>query len=133
MRRSFVLLLALGALLATAAVAQAATVYFAGAIGGKSVRPRTVYLSADGTLEVIKVTWSSWDGPTAVGSGTAAYHGCDPNCAAGKKRSTAVTVKLTDRVTCKGSQYDDKVALVERSGRQPFVSNLRLDTFKPCR
>ena len=133
MRRTFALLLALGALLGTAAVAQAATVYFAGAVGGRSVRPRTVYLSGDGTLDVIKVKWRSWGTATAVGTGTAAYHGCDPSCAAGKEHRTAVTVKLSDLTACKGSRYYDKVALIGRSGKPLFASDLRLDSFKPCR
>lgn len=135
MRRSVALCLAAAALLVCATAAQAATrTWFAGALGGKRAHPRTLYLSADGTLEVIHARWHSWGGATATARGTAAYHGCTPNCAAGKEHRAAVTVKLSDRVTCHGTRYYNSVRLYSRrTGKALFRRDLRLDRWAPCR
>lgn len=135
MRRSITLCLTLAALLAGATAASAAaSTWFSGAVAGKRIRPATLYLSADGTLDVIHARWSSWGGATASAHGTAAYHGCTPDCAAGKEHRAAVTVRLSDPVRCHGTRYYNAVRLFSRrTGRPMFARDLRLDKWAPCR
>ncbi|HEX4398651.1 MAG TPA: hypothetical protein VH136_13520 [Trebonia sp.] len=40
-------------------------------------------LSGDGTTVLWDMTWPTWTGGQAVGTGTEKIDGCDPNCAAG--------------------------------------------------
>ena len=134
MRRTLALLLSLGVLLAAAAVAQAAsTTYFHGASAGRTVKPKNVYLSADGTLDVYHMKWIKW-GASAVGFGTANYHGCTPTCAAGKNHTRSVVVRLNHQVTCKGVRYFNRVQLFDRHSLKPlFVRDLSHDAWAPCR
>jgi hypothetical protein len=134
MKRSVALLLALAALLATAAIAQAATtVFFQGVDPGRVVKPKTLFLTGDGTLDVFHVSWQTWGVGQAIGHGTAEYHGCTPDCAAGKSHSAAVTVKLSDMVSCSGKTYYSHVTLLRSSGAKLFASYLRNNHWAPCR
>ena len=49
-------------------------------------------LSGDGTTVLWDMTWPTWTGSQAVGTGTEKIDGCDPNCAAGPEYAVAVTV-----------------------------------------
>jgi hypothetical protein len=134
MKRSFALLLAVAAVLAAVATAQAATTtFFQGADAGRVVKPKTLFLTGDGTLDVFHVTWQSWGGALATGHGTAEYHGCKPDCAAGKQHSAAVTVKLSDPVSCSGRTYYSRVSLIQSSGAPLFKSYLHGNHWAPCR
>jgi hypothetical protein len=46
-------------------------------------------LSGDGTTVLWDMTWPTWAGGQAVGTGTEKIDGCDPNCAAGPEYSVA--------------------------------------------
>lgn len=52
-------------------------------------------LSGDGTVVLWRMTWPSWSGTEAVGTGTEAIESCDPNCAAGPNYRVPVTVTFT--------------------------------------
>ena len=52
-------------------------------------------LSGDGTTVLWNMTWPTWTGGQAVGTGTEKIDGCDPNCAAGPEYSVAVTVTFS--------------------------------------
>jgi len=52
-------------------------------------------LSGDGTTVLWDMTWPTWTGGQAVGTGTEKIDGCDPNCAAGPEYSVAVTVTFS--------------------------------------
>jgi hypothetical protein len=135
MRRSITLLAAVAALLGCATAAHAASsTWFAGVGGGKKIRPATLYLSGDGTLDVIHARWSSWGGRVATAHGIAAWHGCTPNCAAGKPHRTAVIVTLLHPVSCHGTRYYNTVRLFSRrTGHPMFARALRLEKWAPCR
>jgi hypothetical protein len=134
MKRTFALLLALGALLAGAATAQAAsTVFFQGVDPGRVVKPKTLFLTGDGTLDVFHASWQTWGGAQAIGHGTAEYHGCTPSCAAGKPHSAAVTVKLSGKVSCSGRTYYDTVTLIKGNGAELLRSYLHANHWAPCR
>lgn len=55
-------------------------------------------LSGDGTAELSAMTWSTWTGTEAVGSGTEKLDGCTPDCASGKLYAVKVTVTFTKPV-----------------------------------
>jgi hypothetical protein len=52
-------------------------------------------LSGDGTTVLWDMTWPTWTGSEAVGTGTEKIDACDPDCAAGPDYSVAVTVTFT--------------------------------------
>jgi hypothetical protein len=73
-------------------------------------------LTADGTLFVGGVQWTSWGGPSAVGTGTAEYHGCTPNCAQAPVHTALVSIHLFDIRSCSGRAYPSGVNLTLNSG-----------------
>lgn len=132
------------AVVALSAVASAAgrcerSVCFVGAVNNVQVKPRTLYLSADGTLEVVHVTWSRWGGTVARGRGTAYYHGCSPTCAQAPRAHATVTVRLSDTLACAPTRdtpnglYYNRVRLTLRSGRDLDGAALRRLQWAPCR
>lgn len=127
-RRLTVGLLAFALMLAAAPIADAATVWFDGAIINRHVRPSPLWLSADGTLVVLNVHWSRWGGRVAVGRGTAEYHGCAPSCGQAPAHHVSVTINLWDIVSCSGRAYYNKVTLYERRGKLP----VRFQRWAPC-
>jgi hypothetical protein len=55
-------------------------------------------LSGDSTTLLSNMTWPTWTGAEAVGTGTEKIDGCTPNCAAGKLYAVKVTVTFTKPV-----------------------------------
>jgi hypothetical protein len=100
----------------TVTATPAVPVYFQGVAGPAAQRPATLELTADGTLEVERVQWSSWGGPEATGTGNALYHGCTPNCAAAQPHSAVVSVRLSDPRVCGGRRYYSGITLTLSSG-----------------
>jgi hypothetical protein len=136
MKRTLTLVLvALGVLLgASTAVRAAATPVFMNADNEKQVRPRSLYLTGDGTLDVLKVSWRSWGATQAIGTGVADYHGCTPSCAAGKPHQLQVIVRLGSPVTCHGRRYFNRVQLFNRRTTKPFFTSfLAHQNWAPCR
>ena len=82
-----------------------ATVYFAesGDANGTVVyRPAChagCQLSGDGTTGLWDMTWTSWTGTEAVGTGTEKLDDCNPNCAAGTLHAVPVTVTFSKPVS----------------------------------
>ncbi len=116
--------------LALASTAAAATVYFTGADAGRHVRPRTLALTGDGTLEVSKVHWSAWGGMFARGSGEAEYHGCTPKCASAPVHHAHVSIRLSNIRSCGVRAYYTHVRLTLPSGRLLEPRFLRI-SYKP--
>jgi hypothetical protein len=135
MKRTLALLTALGALLVVAAVAHAASrPVFLDVDNQPQVTPHTLFLTGDGTLDVVKLSWSAWGPGPAIGTGTAEFHGCTPSCAAGKQHTERVTVRLSDQASCKGRRYYDRVSLRDRrTGKPRFTSYLAHQNWAPCR
>jgi hypothetical protein len=108
------------------------TVYFRGAVNGPRVEPKSLYLTADGTLYVGNLVWSKWGGRAAQGLGLAEYHGCKPNCAAAKVHRARVHVRLTGIRSCHGNRYYTHVALRKRGGGLLEAKYLNRQTWGPC-
>jgi hypothetical protein len=68
--------------------------------GFGQVRPLTVYNGGDGTGRVTAITWASWGGPTAVGSGTGYWVG--PNEPSAGASPQPATIEAFDLETCEG-------------------------------
>lgn len=105
-----------GTVTTTVTETPSAPVYFQAAAGPAAQRPATLELTADGTLEVERVQWTSWGGPEATGTGNALYHGCTPNCAAAQGHSAVVSVRLSDPRVCGGRRYYSGITLSFSSG-----------------
>ena len=117
--------------LAGTAVAGAA-VYFRGAVNRPRVQPKSLYLTADGTLYVGNMVWSKWGGRTARGLGLAEYHGCTPSCAAAKVHRAQVHVRLTRIRSCHGKRFYTHVVLIKRNGRLLEARYLNGQDWSPC-
>jgi hypothetical protein len=106
--------------LALAGNVQAAThkVYFEEIIGSHQdlQKPRSLLLTADGTLEVLDVHWSAWGGKTASGTGNAIYHSCNPDCARGVSGNSSVKVRLANIRSCDGRKYYTHLTLIKPDG-----------------
>jgi hypothetical protein len=55
-------------------------------------------LSGDGTTVLWDMTWPTWNGTEAVGTGTERIESCNPDCAAGAQYPVKVTVTFTQPV-----------------------------------
>jgi hypothetical protein len=55
-------------------------------------------LSGDSTTFLANMTWTTWSGTEAVGTGTYKINDCNPNCAAGHVYSVATVVTLSQPV-----------------------------------
>jgi hypothetical protein len=73
---------------------------FAHGTGFGRVRPAEVFNGGDPTGLVSKITWSSWGGATATGSGTSTYVAANQPVAAG--RPQPATIVAFDLGTCHG-------------------------------
>jgi hypothetical protein len=133
MRRLCVVALVAALTMALAGTAVAsATVYFRGAVNGPRVQPKSLYLTADGTLYVGNVVWSRWGGKAAQGQGLAEYHGCKPSCAAAKVHHARVHVRLTKIRACHGKRYYSHVVLRKRNGALLEARFLNRLNWSPC-
>ncbi len=61
---------------------------------GAQTRPLSIAIFCDNTLNVDKITWSSWDAVRAAGRGTQFLVVCEPNCATGTAIYTPVAIEL---------------------------------------
>ncbi|HET6691466.1 MAG TPA: hypothetical protein VFG74_11445 [Miltoncostaeaceae bacterium] len=85
---------------------EAGTVGVVGVEGAIGVRPYSLEVSADGTLEDLR--WQRWDAGGAEGSGTLEVRDCDPSCASGGKDAYAATIKLSAPRLCGRETYFDQ-------------------------
>jgi len=69
--------------------------------GFGEVRPATVFNGGDPTGLVMHITWSSWGGSTAIGTGTSDYVGPNQTVAGGTEEM--VTIVAFDLGTCGGT------------------------------
>lgn len=116
----------------TATTPPTQSAYFYGTDASRAVRPSTLYLTGDGTLQVNDVSWSSWGGSTAAGSGTAEYHGCNPNCAQAAVQTTPVTISLYGLTRCGDQLYYANVELTEPGDKLLDQSFLDSESYAPC-
>jgi FlaG/FlaF family flagellin (archaellin) len=115
----------------TATTPATGAVYFEGAGGDPQQRPSSLQLTADGTLFVAGVQWTSWGGSAATGSGNAEYHGCTPNCAQATPHTALVSIRLFGIRVCSGRQYYSGVTLRLNSG-QLLDEQFLQRSWSPC-
>jgi hypothetical protein len=104
--RRLAVALILSAVLAPAAVAAPAShkVYVERDIVSQELayRPHAIGLSADGTFALTGLRWSGYGSSDALATGRAYVRGCTPNCAEGKVFRPTASVRLSDRIDCRG-------------------------------
>jgi hypothetical protein len=93
-----------------------------------TVRPATLFPSADGTLEHMQ--WSNWGAAVTSGHGTAVLRICTPSCVKGYIVSYPVTVTLSHPSSCFGAHFYAASSLVAETKHGPWrlISYLR----NPC-
>jgi hypothetical protein len=96
-----------------------------GVEGDIGVRPRSLEVSADGTLEGLE--WASWTDRSAEGQGRLRLRDCNPTCANGSLDSLDATVRLSQPRLCEGATYFDR-AEVTIPGAEPPTTYVRA----PC-
>jgi hypothetical protein len=108
-----------------AAALEAGTVGVVGVAGAVGVRPSTLEVSADGTLEDVR--WQRWDSTGAEGSGTLKVRDCDPTCASGGIDSHPAAIRLSAPRLCGRAMYFDRARL-ELDGARDAATYVRA----PC-
>lgn len=100
-RRGAVLIVALFLLSVAPAIASGGHNRVVGNCRQSQVKPKEVILAcADVNLYVDKISWHSFGGGTATGSGTYVENTCTPDCAAGKYKSYPVSLTLSNAKPC---------------------------------
>jgi hypothetical protein len=106
MRRAATLLAAVAASAAVLAVpaGAAGAVFVRTALsgGGLAVRPAAIEISVHGDVSLHGMRWTGWGGAEATGRGRARVKACVPDCNLGKVEWPRVTVRLEDRIRCRG-------------------------------
>ncbi|MGH2833912.1 MAG: hypothetical protein ACRDK2_14145 [Solirubrobacteraceae bacterium] len=87
-------------------------------------QPSTVILTcADAGLSIQKITWSSFGGGTASGTGSAHINSCTPDCAAGKFGDYPVQITASKPKRCREGKSDYRqLKLTYTAKRPPGVS-----------
>ncbi len=60
------------------------------------IEPTSIYFSGDNTVSIREITWSSWNGTSAAGSGTWYFVNCTPDCATGPVTKYPATLSLSN-------------------------------------
>lgn len=133
-------MLRLAALALLVTPASASAVRFRGAtIKGPEVRPKTLALSVDGTIEAFNMHWERWGGATAVGYGSIEWHGCTPSCGADPAHNAPGSVHLSqvhycegvERTAGEGAFYSKVSVYVRRHGHLVLLYGLSTN-YAPC-
>lgn len=69
---------------------------------GLAVAPSAIRISVHGDLTLHGMRWVGWGGAEANGRGRARVKACVPDCNLGKWESPRVTVRLAERIRCRG-------------------------------
>ena len=102
---------------AVARALEAGTVGVVGVEGAIGVRPASLEVSADGTLEDLR--WERWDSRGAEGTGTLQVRDCDPSCASGGKDAYPATIRLSAPRLCGRATYFDAAGVEVDAGDTP--------------
>jgi hypothetical protein len=70
-----------------------------GRTGNLRFKPRAIYYVMGARIR--DITWTSWGGPVAKGTGTIEWKFCDPDCATGERADFSVAVSLRTRRVCR--------------------------------
>jgi hypothetical protein len=102
---------------AVAAELEGGVVGVVGVDGAIGVRPSTLAVSSDGTIEGLR--WSSWGSRDAVGRGRLRVLDCDPTCAGGGVDHVPVRIELSAPRLCGRDTYFDRAVLT--AGARAYV------------
>ena len=108
-----------------ASALDAGAVGVVGVEGVVGVKPASLDVSADGTLDDLR--WQRWDSGGAEGTGTLTLRDCDPSCASGGKDRYPATIRLSSPRLCGRAAYFDR-ARVELEGEGAPATYVRA----PC-
>ena len=108
-----------------ASALDAGAVGVVGVEGVVGVRPASLDVSADGTIDDLR--WRRWDSGGAEGTGTLTLRDCDPSCASGGKDRYPATIRLSAPRLCGRAAYFDR-ARVELEGKGAPATYVRA----PC-
>jgi hypothetical protein len=116
-------------------------VYTIDAIGPRVVlreRPTEFGLSGDSSRRMKNITWTSWGGTTATGSGLLGVDNCSPDCAGGTFTWTPTTITLSNRGVCFGYQSyrdystnGDKPSDLDFGSAPPYCPSQPIKGFTP--
>jgi len=73
--------------------------------------PHVMYLSGDGSLYAVRITWIHWGAATAIGKGTAEVNDCTPSCAEGTVHAHSATITVSDLRAWRGSLAYTRVSV----------------------
>jgi hypothetical protein len=110
---------------AVASLLDAGAVGVVGVEGVVGVKPASLDVSADGTLDELR--WRRWGSSGAEGTGTLTVRDCDPSCATGGKDRYPATIRLSSPRLCGRAAYFDR-ARVELEGEDAPATYVRA----PC-
>jgi hypothetical protein len=88
-----------------------------GVEGDIGVRPRSLEVSADGTLEGLE--WTSWTSRSAEGRGSLLLRDCDPTCANGSLDELDAAVRLSQPRPCGRATYFDRAEVTVHGAAPP--------------
>ena len=88
-----------------------------GVEGVVGVKPASLDVSADGTLDDLR--WQRWASGGAEGTGTMTLRDCDPSCASGGKDAYPATITLSAPRLCGRATYFDRARVVLDDGPKP--------------
>jgi hypothetical protein len=88
-----------------------------GVEGDIGVRPRSLEVSADGTLRGLE--WESWTDRSAEGRGRLVLRDCDPTCANGSLDAFEATVRLSQPRPCGRATYFDRAEVTVHGAAPP--------------
>lgn len=120
MRRIAILIVALCVVAVAPANAASGHNRVVGNCRQSQVKPTEIILAcADVNLYVDKIKWQTFGAATATGSGTYVENTCTPNCAAGKYKSYAVSLTLSNAKPCFDRQNDYRKMKVSFTSAAP--------------
>ena len=81
-------------------------------------KPANVILTCgDASFGATGVSWTSWTPKAAVGNGTGQLNDCKPNCASGKVKTAAISLRASKPQTCSnGRRVFTKLAYTWTAG-----------------
>lgn len=95
--------------------------YLASCTGSGLVKPRDYTLAcADGGIWLSGVTWLSWTGTGALGSGTFGQNNCVPDCAQGSPVNKSAQIRLGGVVTRSGLRFFGSLVVVTSAWKQTY-------------
>ena len=98
-----------------------------------SYKPTQIVVTcADANTVLRGISWKSYGGDTASGSGTANVNACDPNCAAGKFQTFPAAVKLSLPKDCRKDVRQFTHLVLTYTGAKPQGASASLTEDYPC-